>query len=135
MEKKLKKLAWDYILNSNGEIKVVIGFDIIHGKTKEATLSIWRPRYIHEDGEELDILEVEEITSSKVCHPSVHRKLARTNLRSLFEMQTVLWSIGPILFILVSTTSLQMRYRPSSISGSQPRLKYHIKRLRNFSTS
>ena len=66
--KDLKKLAWDYIQFSNGDIKVVIGIDIKYSNTKEATLSVWRPRYIREDGEELEILEVEEKIISQVCY-------------------------------------------------------------------
>jgi len=58
--KDLRKLAWDYIQYSNGDIKVVIGIDIKYSNTKEATLSVWRPRYVREDGEELEILEAEE---------------------------------------------------------------------------
>ncbi|KAI9737250.1 MAG: hypothetical protein M1818_005783 [Claussenomyces sp. TS43310] len=63
--KDLEKLAWDYIQYSNGDIKVVIGIDIKYGNTKEATLSVWRPRYVHEDGEEIDILEAEETIISQ----------------------------------------------------------------------
>jgi len=63
--KDLKKLAWDYIQFSNGDVKVVIGIDIKYSNTKEAALSVWRPRYIHEDGEELDILEAEETIISQ----------------------------------------------------------------------
>ncbi|KAH7370314.1 hypothetical protein BKA65DRAFT_488155 [Rhexocercosporidium sp. MPI-PUGE-AT-0058] len=63
--KDLKKLAWDYIQYSNGDIKVVIGIDIKYSNTKEATLSVWRPRYIREDGEELEILEAEARVTSQ----------------------------------------------------------------------
>ncbi|KAK5656231.1 hypothetical protein OQA88_4992 [Cercophora sp. LCS_1] len=54
--KDLKKLASDYILRSNGDIKTVIGIDINYGN--ESTVSLWRPNYIEEEGEEFDILEV-----------------------------------------------------------------------------
>jgi hypothetical protein len=47
---------------------VVIGVDIGYRNTKEATLSVWRPRYIREEGEELEILEAEQIITSQVCH-------------------------------------------------------------------
>ncbi|KAG9229033.1 hypothetical protein BJ875DRAFT_388192, partial [Amylocarpus encephaloides] len=38
--KDLKTLAWDYIQFSNGDVKVVVGIDIKHSNTKEATLSV-----------------------------------------------------------------------------------------------
>jgi len=82
--KNLKKLAWQYIQSSNGNIKVVIGFDIKYGNTKEATLSIWRPRYIHEDGQELETLEVEETIVSEVCY-IIHGNGAETNLAKQFR--------------------------------------------------
>ncbi|KAL2795488.1 hypothetical protein BJX66DRAFT_324582 [Aspergillus keveii] len=50
----------NYILKSNGNIKAVIGFDINYGETKESTVSLWRPLYIQEDGEELDMLDVRQ---------------------------------------------------------------------------
>ncbi|KAL2801896.1 hypothetical protein BJX63DRAFT_140175 [Aspergillus granulosus] len=56
--KNLRKLARDYILHSNGNIKIVIGFDINYGKTKESTVSLWRASYIQEEGEEFDMLDV-----------------------------------------------------------------------------
>ncbi|KAH6714780.1 hypothetical protein BKA61DRAFT_674103 [Leptodontidium sp. MPI-SDFR-AT-0119] len=44
---------------SRGEI------DIKYSNTKEATLSVWRPRYIRKDGEELEILEAEARVTSQ----------------------------------------------------------------------
>jgi hypothetical protein len=82
--KDLKKLAWDYIQYSNGDIKVVIGIDIKYGNTKEATVSVWRPRYIREDGEEIEILEAEETIVSQVCH-SLHAHGAKANLGKTFR--------------------------------------------------
>ncbi|KAK4446492.1 hypothetical protein QBC34DRAFT_411313 [Podospora aff. communis PSN243] len=54
--KDLKKLASDYILRSNGDIKVVLGIDINYGE--KSTVSVWRPHYVEEEGEELELLEV-----------------------------------------------------------------------------
>lgn len=55
--KNLRRLATDYILRSNGDIKAVIGLDInYHGK--ESTVSLWRPNYIKDDVEEFETLEV-----------------------------------------------------------------------------
>lgn len=56
----LKKAANDYILHSNGDIKAVIGIDVNYGGTKESTISLWRPSYTREAGEELDILDVQQ---------------------------------------------------------------------------
>jgi hypothetical protein len=63
---------------------VVIGIDIKYSNTKEATLSVWRPRYIHKDGEELKILEAEETIISKVCY-LLYGHRAKTNLRKPFR--------------------------------------------------
>jgi len=49
--KILRKLASDYILRSNGDIKSVIGLDINY--VRASTVSLWRPNYIREDGEEV----------------------------------------------------------------------------------
>ncbi|KAH8655620.1 hypothetical protein BX600DRAFT_70857 [Xylariales sp. PMI_506] len=64
--KDLKKLAWDYIQCSDGDIKVVIGIDINYGSAA-STVSLWRPKYIWEEGEEL--LDVEPEIDSQVCDP------------------------------------------------------------------
>ena len=50
--KDLKYLADDYIVGSNGNIGVVVGLDIEYGQFKRATLSVWRPEYVKEDGQE-----------------------------------------------------------------------------------
>ncbi len=44
-QKDLARLADDYICGSDGNIAVVLGFDIEYGgEIKEAAISIWRPR-------------------------------------------------------------------------------------------
>ncbi|KAF7858464.1 hypothetical protein EAF04_009064 [Stromatinia cepivora] len=40
--KDLGRLADDYIIGSNGNIKVVVGLDVEYKNTKKATLSVWR---------------------------------------------------------------------------------------------
>jgi len=55
--KNLERLAWDYILHSNGDIKAVIGLDINHG-VKPSTVSLWRPEYTRDEGDDLDTLGV-----------------------------------------------------------------------------
>ncbi|KDN62342.1 hypothetical protein CSUB01_11473 [Colletotrichum sublineola] len=55
--KNLEKLAWDYIQHSNGDIKAVIGLDI-NGGVKPSTVSLWRPEYTRDEGEDLYTLGV-----------------------------------------------------------------------------
>jgi hypothetical protein len=63
--KDLPRLADDYILGSDGNIRAVIGLDVEY-RGKEATLSIWRPRfYINRDGDEE--LEAEQTVINQVC--------------------------------------------------------------------
>ncbi|PYI03414.1 hypothetical protein BO78DRAFT_421657 [Aspergillus sclerotiicarbonarius CBS 121057] len=64
--KNLQNLACDYIIHSNRNIKVVIGIDMGYGGTKESTVSLWRPVYVHEDGKELDLLNVQMETDHQV---------------------------------------------------------------------
>ncbi|TKA72912.1 hypothetical protein B0A49_08440 [Cryomyces minteri] len=51
--KALRKLAKQYILQSEGSIRVVVGLDIDYGRpSKRATLSVWRPDlHTSEDGQ------------------------------------------------------------------------------------
>jgi hypothetical protein len=62
---KLENLAWEYIMKSNGNIKAVIGINVKYDG-KESTVSLWRPSYLHEEGEECDILEVDQVIKSEV---------------------------------------------------------------------
>ncbi|KAK0704258.1 hypothetical protein B0T21DRAFT_377859 [Apiosordaria backusii] len=55
--KNLDKMAWQYIQGSNGNIKAVIGIDIGYG-AKASTVSLWRPCYYREEGDELETLDV-----------------------------------------------------------------------------
>jgi hypothetical protein len=63
-QKKLSRLAKDYLLDSNANVQVVIGVDIEYGKEKRsrtATLSVWRTQLFHTvDGDKLRV--VQEIT-------------------------------------------------------------------------
>jgi hypothetical protein len=52
-KKDLKNLAEDYILGSDGNIRVVVGLDIEYKQSKKTTLSVWRPQYVEcKDGQE-----------------------------------------------------------------------------------
>ncbi|KAL5326307.1 hypothetical protein ACEPPN_007445 [Leptodophora sp. 'Broadleaf-Isolate-01'] len=50
--KALTDLAEFYILGSDGNIQRVIGLDIEYKATKRATLSVWQPEYIGDEGSE-----------------------------------------------------------------------------------
>lgn len=52
-QKSLDKIAWDYIQYSNGDIKAVVGFELGYGKDMRARISMWKPRYTTENGEEV----------------------------------------------------------------------------------
>ncbi|KID74890.1 uncharacterized protein G6M90_00g107630 [Metarhizium brunneum] len=58
--KNVSKIAQDYILYSNGDVKAVIGVRV--NKDKDASLSLWSPKYTRSDGKE--VLEAEEIISN-----------------------------------------------------------------------
>jgi hypothetical protein len=61
----LPRLADDYILGSNGNIRVVIGLDINY-RGKMATLSVWRPRILtNDDGDK--VLLAEQTVADQVC--------------------------------------------------------------------
>jgi hypothetical protein len=51
----LARLADDYILGSDGNIRVVIGLDINY-RGKMATLSIWRPRIVSNGNEDEELV-------------------------------------------------------------------------------
>ena len=59
-------LAEDYILDTNGNVKAVIAFNIEYRGSKKATISIWRPEDVIVDGvEELQaIAKVKEVVHS-----------------------------------------------------------------------
>lgn len=46
------RLVDDYILNTDGSIKAVVCVDIDYKQSQRATLSIWRPEYVKDDGKE-----------------------------------------------------------------------------------
>lgn len=63
--KDLRRLAQDYILYSNGDIKLVIGIDLSY-RGKPSTVSLWRPKFTEsEDGLDLETFEhVHEMVNS-----------------------------------------------------------------------
>ena len=55
-KKRLHRLADDYLLDSDANIRLVIGLDIAYGKgeSRKATLTKWRTNLLHTpDGDEL----------------------------------------------------------------------------------
>ncbi|KAH8648714.1 hypothetical protein BGZ60DRAFT_534855 [Tricladium varicosporioides] len=52
--KAIPHLADDYILETNGSVRVVIGLDIDY-KTKKGTISMWRPGYVKNKQGELEL--------------------------------------------------------------------------------
>lgn len=59
-QKRLGRLAENYILDSDANVRVVVGLDIEYGKdARKATLSVWRPKVFDTaDGPELQAVEV-----------------------------------------------------------------------------
>ena len=58
-KKRLGRLAEDYLLDSDANIRVVVGLDIEYGKkgTRKATLSTWRTHLVHTaHGDELQVV-------------------------------------------------------------------------------
>ncbi|MCJ1395237.1 hypothetical protein MMC18_008120 [Xylographa bjoerkii] len=54
--KDLERLADDYILGSNSDIRVVVGLDIEYKTGKKATLSVWRPNIITNEAGEKELI-------------------------------------------------------------------------------
>lgn len=54
--KDLERLADDYILGSESDIRVVVGLDIEYKTSKKATLSVWRPNIITNEAGEKELV-------------------------------------------------------------------------------
>jgi hypothetical protein len=69
-QKNLAHLADDYICGSDGNIAVVLGFDIeYHVQSKRAAVSVWRPRIatdFEEGGDETPVLEMVSVQEADV---------------------------------------------------------------------
>lgn len=61
--KDIRQLTGDYILETNGCIRIVVGLDIDY--KKKSTISIWRPNYLTNDQGQLEV-EVAETSSAQV---------------------------------------------------------------------
>jgi hypothetical protein len=63
--KMTEKYARHYIRFSKGDIKAVVAASLAYGKKKEASISIWRPKYIYH---EYDGTRDLEVVCSVHCH-------------------------------------------------------------------
>lgn len=63
--KDLPRLADEYILGSNGSIRVVVGLDVEYSG-KKATLSVWRPQLLVNSAGEQE-LQAEQTVVNLVC--------------------------------------------------------------------
>jgi hypothetical protein len=69
----VRDLADDYILCTDGSINVVVCLDIEYQKSKQATISIWRPEYRLEAGKEVFVASLvvdQEVCFSALCEHS-----------------------------------------------------------------
>ena len=64
--KDLPRLADDYILGSDRDIRVVIGIDVEYKASKRATVSVWRPQIVLNDAGEGELRVVQTLTD-QVC--------------------------------------------------------------------
>jgi hypothetical protein len=87
-QKSLAYLADQYIVETSGSVKVVIGIKLDYGRTLKAELSVWRPQYVMENGQEFLISkheiasEVKEVKSLCLCV---------TDKSRFFEGKTAPW--------------------------------------------
>jgi hypothetical protein len=64
----LSRLAHEYILGSDADIRVVIGIDVEYKGSKKASVSIWRPHIEVNDAGERELCVVQTVTDH-VCSP------------------------------------------------------------------
>lgn len=62
----LERLADDYILGSDSDIRVVVGLDVNYKMNKKATLSVWRPSIVTNEAGEKELV-AEQIVTNQVC--------------------------------------------------------------------
>lgn len=64
-EKRLRRLAKEYIYDSNGDIKAVVGISINYGSSP-STISLWKSRFTRERGDDRDTLDMEQVIRVRV---------------------------------------------------------------------
>lgn len=67
--KDLARLADDYILGSDSDIRVVVGLDIEYKTNKKATISVWRPSIVSNEAGEKELV-AQQIVVNQVCPPN-----------------------------------------------------------------
>ena len=65
---ELSRLAHEYILGSDADIRVMIGIDVEYKGSKKASVSIWRPRIEVNDAGERELCVLQTVTD-QVCSP------------------------------------------------------------------
>jgi hypothetical protein len=58
----LARLADDYILGSDGDIRAVVGLDVEYRGSKKATISVWRPQIVSNGAGEGELIAVQAVT-------------------------------------------------------------------------
>ncbi|ESZ91860.1 hypothetical protein SBOR_7766 [Sclerotinia borealis F-4128] len=99
--KDLKRLAEDYIYETNGDIRFMIGIDIDYRGSKEATLSVWQPQIIANDAGEMESSAIK-----KKGHPNESAEAGLRLPLQEFATKSVVELYGPIndeLFISAAT--------------------------------
>jgi hypothetical protein len=84
-KRRLRRLAEDYLLDSDASVQVVVGLDIEYGRkeSREATLSVWRSQLHHTDGG-VELRVVDEVADeafrdeqgNPTTHPGLRLQLA-----------------------------------------------------------
>ena len=86
--KDLERLADDYILGSDSDIRVVVGLDIEYKTGKKATLSVWRPNIITNEAGEKELV-AQLVVANQVCKHYLILHLMLTRCRfSVIPMAT-----------------------------------------------
>jgi deoxyinosine 3'endonuclease (endonuclease V) len=75
--KNLDRLTDNYILGSDGNIRVVVGLDIEYKTSKKATLSVWRPNIIINKAGEKELI-AQLIVANQVCIYYLYLRLILT---------------------------------------------------------
>ena len=65
----LSHIADDYILGSDGDIRVVVGIDVEYRGSKKATLSVWRPKVVENEVGEAELV-AEQTVVEQVLYKS-----------------------------------------------------------------
>ena len=84
-----------------------MGFELGYGKSKEARISMWQPRYLKEGEEGVEILDIKAVIDRNIRTESMHQN--RTNICSFSDRWMDLPPIPPRHCIFPSTASLRLR--------------------------